>query len=111
MRKLRRFVLHAKWGALALLGFLSLAAPSTRAGADEASATVSARHAECGADIWRHLERQARARADTFCAARGGVNDETLHWVHHDSAYGADELCVVHLHYGCFAALPGDEEV
>lgn len=111
MRKLRKFVLHAKWAALTALGLLSIAALPTRAGAVETSATVSARHAECGADIWRHLERRARARADTFCAARGGVDDETLHWVHHDSAYGADELCVVHLHYGCLAELPGDAEV
>lgn len=89
-------------------GLLLASIVPARAGAIETSTTVSARHAECDGDLWHHLERQARADADTFCAERGGVNDETLRWVHHDSAFGTDEICVVHLHYGCIGELPGD---
>jgi len=95
---------HALASLALLLGSI---APAT-AIAVETSATVSARHDECDVELWHHLERQARERADTFCAPRGGVDEDTLRWVHHDSAYGAQEICVVHLHYGCRAELPGD---
>lgn len=91
-------------GAALLLASI---APAT-ALAVETSATVSAEHAECDVELWHHLERQARERADTFCAPRGGVDEDTLRWVHHDSPHGAEEICVVHLHYGCRAELPSD---
>lgn len=82
--------------------------PAT-ASAVESSATVSARHPQCDAALWRHLERRAREDAERFCAERGGVDDESVRWVHHDSPYGGEQLCVVHLHYGCLGTLPGDE--
>lgn len=78
------------------------------AGAVETSTTVSARHAQCDQALWHHLERQARADAERFCAERGGVDDETLRWVNHDSEYGAEHICVLHLHYGCLGELPSD---
>jgi hypothetical protein len=82
---------------------------STRAAAIETSVTVSARHDECDQEIWQHLERQARERAEAFCAERDGVDPRSLRFVHHDSPYGAEQLCVVHLHYACVGELPGDD--
>lgn len=96
-------------GALALAVALVWLAPRPpSAEAVEASVTERQRHRQCDREVWEHIEQRARERADVYCEPRGGVDDRTLRWVHHDSPRGAEQLCVVHLHYGCRGALPGD---
>ena len=78
------------------------------ADAVESSVTLRLRHHACDHSLWEHLDRRARAEAETFCSARGGLDEDTMRWVRHDSPYGSDKICVVHLHYGCVGQLPGD---
>ncbi len=97
------------FGALVLaLVLVELAPRPPSAGAVEASVTVRRQHAQCDGEVWQLMERHARERADTFCEPRGGVDDESLRWVHHDSPRGAEQICVVHLHYGCKGEMVGD---
>lgn len=92
------------------LAFFWLAAEPQRAGAVEASVTLRQQHPSCDRQIWEHLDRQAMERAAVYCRVRGGVDDDSLRWVHHDSDIGSEQLCVVHLHYGCHGELPGDTQ-
>lgn len=96
-------------GALALsLAIVWLAPAPPSAGAVEASVTVRRQHRECDGEVWQLMERRAREQADVFCEPRGGVDDESMRWVHHDSPRGAEQICTVHLHYGCIGELVTD---
>lgn len=108
MRKHAKLVMTALGTAALAVVFVWLAPAPPRADAAETSVTLQQQHPACDRQLWEHMDRQALERASVYCASRGGVDDDTIRWVHHDSPRGAEQICVVHLHYGCHGELPGD---
>lgn len=108
MRNVLELGALAAFALVLALAIVWLAPAPPSAGAVEGSVTVRRQHRQCDGEVWALMERRARERAEVFCKARGGVDDESLRWVHHDSPRGAEQLCIVHLHYGCRGQLAGD---
>jgi hypothetical protein len=108
MSKHAKLALTALATTTAVLAFVWLAPAPPRAAAVETSVTLRQQHRSCDRQLWEHLDHQAMERAAVYCRARGGVDDDSVRWVHHDSPVGSEQLCVVHLHYGCHGELPGD---
>jgi hypothetical protein len=109
MMKHAKLVLATMAATIVALAFFWLVPAPQRADAVEASVTLRQQHPSCDRQLWEHLDRRAMQRAAVYCRERGGIDDDTVRWVHHDSAFGAEQLCVVHLHYGCHGQLPGDD--
>lgn len=109
MRKHAKLALSALAATAFALAFFWLVPAPQRAGADEASVTLRQQHPSCDRQLWEHLDHKALERAAVYCRPRGGVDDDTVRWVHHDSDIGAEQLCVVHLHYGCHGVPPSDD--
>jgi hypothetical protein len=73
------------------------------AGADESSVTLRVRHARCEPEIWSHVEQSALEQAAARCAERGGIDPESVRFVHDDGALGNDRICILHAHFTCAA--------
>jgi hypothetical protein len=73
------------------------------AGADEWSVTSRAQHAECAPEVWSYVEGSALEEARARCADRGGLDTESLRWVHDAGPLGNERICIVHLHFTCGA--------
>ncbi|HEY8427373.1 MAG TPA: hypothetical protein VIL20_03330 [Sandaracinaceae bacterium] len=108
MRNLLGFGALALFALVLAFAIVWLAPAPPSAGAVESSVTVRRQHRQCDREVWALMERRARERAEVFCEQRGGVDEQSLRFVHHDSPRGAQQLCIVHLHYGCRGALAGE---